>query len=226
MNQTVRNVLGLFEMGEDDEEALTALKIVKDFEYEAPPRFDPKNITREELATQINEMVFFAKVVNRMKHLKAETVARVAITHMMHTFTSLFEETITTEGVKHGPDLVVNMKELAEDAINCMDHMQFIEAMEEYHLSKPTASDTNKSQESESDYQPSPAEQSEEETDAKSKEVDCPMRKRRAQTPTLASPPKIPAANPSSPVHQDRTKQLRSAPCLSACSKATTFVAT
>ena len=111
-------------------------------------------------------MVFFAEAANRMKHLKAETVARVAITHMMHNFTSLFEQTITTEGVKHGQDLVVDMKELAEDALNCMDHLQFLEAMEEYHLSKPTASDTNKSQESESDYQPGLAEQSEEENDA------------------------------------------------------------
>ena len=160
---------------------------------------------------------FFAEAANRMKHLKAETVARVAITHMMHNFTSLFKQTITTEGVKHGPDLVVDMKELAEDAINCMDHLHFLEAMEEYHLSKPTASDTNKSQESESDYQPGLAEQSEDETNAESEEFDRPMRKRKAQTPTLASPPKIPAANPSPPTKSPGTSAPRSHKTVKKC---------
>ena len=196
MKRTAINVLHLMERcQEEDEDAAEKLHLEKDFHYAAPPPFDSTNVTRSQLSQEITEMIFFAEAAHRMKHPRAESVARTAIAHMRNTYVSLFGVNINTDNVLHGPDLAMDMRELAQDSINCMDKLHLMEALEKHRPMQGTLSESEK----DSDYEPSRDDQPKDESTGQSSEEDHPPRKRRAQQPTLATPPKIAPSKASSP---------------------------
>jgi len=61
------------------------------FEYNIPVRFDPEATSSPELEEEIDDLMFFAEAANRLHMDKSETVARKAISHMIHSFYCLYD---------------------------------------------------------------------------------------------------------------------------------------
>ena len=115
MEQKIPAVMSMLEGAAEGQPArLEEMGLTENFSYEVPEKFNPEEVSKEDLQQEINELIFIAEAANRLHLDKFEEVARKAITHMAHSFVCCYDERPKSYRAYSGQDLA---KELTEQTV-------------------------------------------------------------------------------------------------------------